>query len=106
MSRGENLIYSPTIRGLLFGIVISVKISSVLMTFCPGPRKNSSMDTVRSPAALAIFAVALSAIRLGATSADGVALAMLPPMVARFLIWIDPTSAALWARKGYFFLIT
>jgi hypothetical protein len=53
---------------------------------------------------LAIFAVALSAIRLGATSADGVALAMLPPMVARFLIWIDPTSAALWA-KGYLFLM-
>ena len=37
---------------------------------------------VLSPPALAISAVASSAIRLGAVSADGVAFAMLPPMVA------------------------
>src|SRR5262245_10790318 len=66
------------------------------------PTKKFLQATILSPPALTIFAVAFKAIILGATSADGVALAILPPTVARFLIWIDPTSAALWQRNGYF----
>jgi hypothetical protein len=43
------------------------------------------MDTVRSHAALAIFAVPLSAIRLGAVGGRR-GVGPLPPMVARFCL--------------------
>src|SRR5262245_8882299 len=101
MSRGENLMYSPTSCRPVFGIVISVRISSALITVWPGLRKNSSRKTIVSPPALTIFAVAFKAIRLGATSADGAALVLLQPTDVRHLTWIDPTSAALWQRLGY-----
>src|SRR5215510_14577223 len=101
MSRGENLMYSPTSCALVFGIIIWVRISSGLITVWPGSWKNSFRVITLSPLVLTIFAVAFKAIRLGATSVDGVALAILLPTVVWLLIWIDFTSVALWQRNGY-----
>ncbi len=76
-------------------MINSVKISSCCMMVFPGPTKNSSSGTDFSPLRPEILALASRTSKAGATSADGVALAMLPPMVARLRIWIEPTSAAL-----------
>jgi hypothetical protein len=70
--------------------------STVLRT----PRKNDAIGTWRRPFGPAITASASSASSGGAMSADGAALHRLPPSVARFRTWTEPTSAALSASDG------
>ena len=69
----------------------------------PGPVKKSSTGTDRSPAGPTIRAVAPSAIRAGAISAEGEPLQMLPTTVARLRIATVAMYAAAWWSIGYFF---
>ena len=98
--------YSPQKSGGVGGIRISVRTSPGSMIVLPGPIKNSSSKTIFSPSHRDIFTLALTTSRAGATSAEGVAFAIFPPIVARFRICIDPTSAALCAKNEYFLRIT
>ena len=85
------------------GVVIVSESMGLAMTLDlpPGPTtvrrtpwKKSESGTRRWPFGPAITASASSTCSGGAMSAEGAALQMLPPSVARVRTWTEPTSAA------------
>ena len=92
--RGVCLSYALPLLAGGTGTRTSASSSSAANAVVPGPRKNSSSASVRRPDGPTITASASYARSGGAISAEGAALQTLPPTVAMFIVWIDPTSEA------------
>ena len=67
----------------------------------PAPAKSSLTAISREPSGPTAVAMASSTTMGGAVSAEGAALAMLPPKVAMFRVWTEPTMPAPSARALY-----
>lgn len=98
--RGTWRTYAPPVPAPGRAAEMRARISPLASTVWPGPRKNWSSGTDRSPDGPTMWAVALSAMRDGDTSAEGAAVQRFPAIVARLRIWIDPIRSALSVRIG------
>ena len=88
------------LRGDGAGTRMVVKISPGVRTVRPGPVMHASTGIARVPLADAISIVAPSATSGGTLSADGDALPMLPPIVARLRSCTPATTRAASTSAG------
>src|SRR6266850_648538 len=99
--RGVWRRYAPPLCGPGSGTASSSSSSSGPSTVLRTPVMTSRSGTRRSPRGPAMTATASSASSGGIMSADGAALQMLPPTVARWRTCTEPTSAPLSASPRY-----